>query len=98
MYPKAPITVLDSPGIEDLLLKPGSFDLITYEVSPSIGSAAILDDIQRMHSLLTDAGCIHLIAHDRSYRDFLMGWKGPGRMTRIAGRDGLTVLQLTRRA
>ncbi len=98
VYPEAPINVLDSPGIEDLLLKPGSFDLITYEVSPSIGSAAILDDIQRMHSLLTDAGCIHLIAHDRSYRDFLMGWKGPGRMTRIAGRDGLTVLQLTRRA
>jgi 16S rRNA (guanine1207-N2)-methyltransferase len=96
VYPSASITVLESPGIEDLTLEPGSFDLITYEVSPSIGSSSVWDDLNRMHPLLTGTGCIHIIAHDRSYREFLQGSKGPGRLTRIAGRDGLTVLQLTR--
>ncbi len=96
LYPAAPVTVLESPGMEDLTLEPGSFDLITYEVSPSVSSAAVSDDLTRMHLLLKPSGSIHIIAHDRSYRDFLQGWKGPGRLTRIAGRDGLTVLQMTR--
>lgn len=95
-FPTSSVKVLESPGLEELPLDPESFDLITYEVSPSIGALAVSDDLSRMHSLLTSSGGAHIIAHDRSYRDFLIGWRGPGRLTRIAGRDGLTVLQMTR--
>jgi 16S rRNA G1207 methylase RsmC len=95
-YPKAAVKVLESPDLEDLHLDSASFDLITYEVSPSLGSTTVLDDLTRLHLLLTASGCIHIIVHDRSYKDYLQGWKGPGRLTRIAGRDGLTVLRMTR--
>jgi 16S rRNA (guanine1207-N2)-methyltransferase len=92
---RATLTILEAPDLAGLELGPATFDLITYEVSASIGSHAVLDDLSQLARFLSVRGSIHLIAPDRSYRDFLQAWKGPGRMTRIAGRDGLTVLQLT---
>jgi 16S rRNA (guanine1207-N2)-methyltransferase len=96
IFPDAPVKVLESPGLTELPLDTGLFDLLTYEISPSIGPLAVSDDLKHLQRLLTPTGSAHLICTDRTYREFLRAWKGPGRLTRIAGRDGQTVLQMTR--
>jgi 16S rRNA G1207 methylase RsmC len=96
IFPGAPVEVIEGAGMAEFPMDSGPFDLITYEVSPSLGPAAASDDLMQIHRLLNPSGSAHLICTDRSYREFLKAWNGPGRLTRIAGRDGLTVLQMTR--